>query len=296
MLAMPGKSVRLFLVDGAPQGLRTAQVGNWSGLAVVCPRTDLAKLGARADAKRTGVYILVGPSENAPSGLAVYVGESDDVWDRVSSHDAKKDFWTWVTVFVSKDDNMTKAHVRWLESTLVREVKRAGRAEVMNTNDPPSGRLPEADTADMEVFLGNIRLLLPTLGVNVFAIEPETTRPAAINEPTFELRWEDARATCVIRDGQFVVQVGSTARVIEVDSLTSGPRALRQSLRTSGVLVPDLDNATRLRFAKEYAFDSPSMAAAAVAGTGLNGRATWKLSGTTTSYGEWEERQVGSGE
>jgi hypothetical protein len=36
---MPGRSVRLFLIDGTPQGIRTAEVGNWTGLALVCPRT-----------------------------------------------------------------------------------------------------------------------------------------------------------------------------------------------------------------------------------------------------------------
>ncbi len=29
---MPGRSVRLFLIDGTPQGMRTAEVGNWTGL------------------------------------------------------------------------------------------------------------------------------------------------------------------------------------------------------------------------------------------------------------------------
>ena len=121
---MAGRSVRLFLVDGTPQGMRTAEVGNWSGLALVCPRTDLARLGARPEVRRTGVYILVGPSEAASASLAVYVGEGDEVWTRLTSHDDSKDFWTWAFIFVSKDDNLTKAHVRWLEATLIRESRR----------------------------------------------------------------------------------------------------------------------------------------------------------------------------
>ncbi len=39
---MAGRSVRLFLVDGAPQGMRTAEIINWTGLALACPRTDLS--------------------------------------------------------------------------------------------------------------------------------------------------------------------------------------------------------------------------------------------------------------
>lgn len=216
----PGKSVRLFLVDGTPQAMRTAEVGNWSGLALVCPRTDLVRLGARPEVRRTGVYILVGPSETAPSGLAVYVGEGDEVWARLTSHDDSKDFWTLVVLFVSKDDNLTKAHVRHLEATLVRELKKAKRAEVKNNNAPSGGKLPEADAADMETFCENIRLLLPTLGVNVFTTDAPVARTGASEELTLELRLEDdAKAECVVREGQFVVKSGSFARAREVDSL-----------------------------------------------------------------------------
>lgn len=290
---MAGKSIRLFLIDGSPQGMRTAEVGNWTGLALVCPRTDLARLGARPEVRRTGVYILVGPSEKAPSSLAVYVGEGDEVWSRLGSHDDNKDFWTWCVIFVSKDDNLTKAHVRWLEATLVREIKMAKRAEVKNGNGPTGGRLPEADTADMEAFFDNARLLLPTLGVNVFAVEAPTL-PAGLPDDAvvLELKSEDARSECVVRDGQFVVRAGSTARVKEVDSLADGPRALRRTLRETGILVPQDGSTTLLRFTQEYAFESPSAAAAVVSGTGLNGRAAWKLKGQGISYKEWQEQQL----
>ena len=124
---MPGRSVRIFLVDGTPQGIRTAELGNWSGIAVVGPRTDLARLGARPEMARTGVYLLIGPSDTAASGLTIYVGEGDEVWARLRTHDSDpdKDWWTWLTIFVSKDDNLTKAHVRWLEARLINEIRRA---------------------------------------------------------------------------------------------------------------------------------------------------------------------------
>jgi hypothetical protein len=294
---MAGRSVRLFLVDGTPQGMRTAEVGNWTGLALVAPRTELARLAQRPEVKKTGVYILVGPSDSAASGMSVYVGEGDEVWVRLSSHDDAKDFWTWVVLFVSKDDNLTKAHVRWLEATLVREIRKAKRAEVKNGNEPSGGKLPEADTADMETFFENVRLLLPTLGVNVFAIEsPGGIAQARRDALVLELRWEDARAECLVLDGQFVVQAGSLARAKEVDSLSDSNRALRKGLRDTGVLVPADGSTTLLRFSQEYAFDSPSAAAAAVSGTGLNGRAHWKVKGTGDTYRDWQERQVTAAE
>lgn len=289
---MAGRSVRLFLIDGTPQGMRTAEVGNWTGLALVCPRTDLVRLGSRTEVHRTGVYILVGPSESSASKLAVYVGEGDEVWARLTSHDAKKDFWTFVVLFVSKDENMTKAHVRWLEARLIADMLAAKRADVENGNAPLGGKLPEADMADMETYYENVRLLLPTLGVNVLPSETGTSSsPIPKNAVVLELRWEDAHAECIVLDGQFVVQPGSTARVKEVDSLGDGSRAIRKALQDRGVLVP-VAGTTSFRFASAYSFDSPSAAAAVVSGTGLNGRVAWKLKGTSTSYKDWQEQQV----
>jgi Domain of unknown function (DUF4357) len=279
---VPGRSVRLFLIDGTPQGMRTAEVGNWTGLALVSPRTDLARLAQRPEVKKTGVYILVGPSETSASGTSVYVGEGDEVWGRLTSHDGSKDFWTHVVVFVSKDENLTKAHVRWLEATLIREIKRAKRAEIHNGNEPAGGRLPEADTADMETY--HVRCGAPRVaccGRTGRAIDRE------------QLRWEDARAECVVRDGLFVIRQGSLARTKEVDSLGDWSRSLRKNLRDTGVLVPADGNPNLLRFTQEYAFESPSGAAAVVSGTGLNGRTAWKVKGEGISYKQWQAKLVG---
>lgn len=293
---MAGRSVRLFLIDGTPQGMRTAEVGNWTGLALVCPRTDLVRLSQRPEVRKTGVYILVGPSESAASGLTVYVGEADEVWTRLSTHDVKKDFWTHLAVFVSKDENLTKAHVCWLEASLFREIKGARRAELDNVNEPSGGKLPEADTADMETYLDNVRLLLPTLGIDVLRADAIQGRnaPEKRDELVLELKWEDARAECVVRNSRFVVRDGSLARAKEVDSLGDGSRALRRSLREAGVLVPADGSPALYRFAQEYPFDSPSGAAAVVTGTSVNGRTAWKVKGQAVTYKDWQEQQVGT--
>jgi hypothetical protein len=255
--------------------------------------SNLARLGARPEVRRTGVYILVGPSDAAASGQAVYIGEGDEVWGRLLAHDANKDFWTWVVLFVSKDNNLTKAHVRWLEATLVREIKSAKRAELKNGNEPLGGGLPEADISDMETFFEHVRLLLPTLGANVFAVEPPSNALGTEDHSlTLELKWEDAKAECVVRDGQFVVRQGSTARMKEVDSLPDYLREQRKRLRENGVMVPVVGSNALLRFAQEYPFDSPSAAAGVVSGTGLNGRAHWKVKGEGSTYKEWQERQL----
>jgi hypothetical protein len=284
---MAGRSVRLFLVDGTPQGMRTAEVGNWTGLAMVCPRTDLVKLGKRDAVRGAGVYLLLAPSETLAARLRVYIGEADDVWARLQTHDSRKDWWTWVIVFVSKDENLTKAHVRWLEAKLLRDIKDAKRADTENDNEPGGGHLPEADAADMETFLENIHLLLPTLGADVLGT-PEAG--PATSDLVLELSWEGAHAECSVREGQFVIRKGSSARVKEVPSLADGYRDLRHKLRQDGVLAEGGDGL--LRFTLDYPFDSPSAAASMVTGTNVNGRVTWKVKGRGISYKEWQEQQV----
>jgi hypothetical protein len=289
---MTGRSVRLFLVDGSPQGLRTAEVGMWTGQALVAPRTELERLGKRPEVRRTGIYVLVGPSEDPAFDTAVYVGEGDDVWARIASHDSNKDFWTWVVVFVSKDHNLTKAHVRWLEARLVEDIRAAKLVQVVNGNEPGGGRLPEADEADMATFVENVRLLLPVLGLNVFASMTGNADDAEAGGVRLRLTWDSASAECIAKDGAFIVQKGSTARKKNVDSLQPSYKSMRTRLVESGVL--ELNGADLLRFTQDYVFDSPTAAAVAVAGTSVNGRDTWKVAATGETYKQWQQKQLGT--
>src|ERR1700722_702301 len=139
-----GKSIRIFLVDGSPTGLRTAEIPNWTGHVLVAPRIRIQEALLRPEATKTGVYLLVGEEAGRP---IVYVGEGDSIADRIRIHakDADKEFWERVCLITSKDVNLTKAHVRYLESRLVKIIKEAGRGTVTNGNEPAVKLLPEAD-------------------------------------------------------------------------------------------------------------------------------------------------------
>jgi len=39
-----GRSIRLFLVDGAPNGLLTAEIMNWTGHVLTGPRSKLSEI------------------------------------------------------------------------------------------------------------------------------------------------------------------------------------------------------------------------------------------------------------
>jgi hypothetical protein len=81
-----GRTIRLLLVEGTPTGIIAAEVGNWTGKVVVAPRTALPVLKTRPEAKRTGVYLLLGPDPANPLKERVYIGESDDVVGRLDVH------------------------------------------------------------------------------------------------------------------------------------------------------------------------------------------------------------------
>ncbi|MBN1125509.1 MAG: GIY-YIG nuclease family protein, partial [Sedimentisphaerales bacterium] len=171
-----GKSIRIFLVDGQPYGLLTAEIMNWIGKVIVAPRAQLAKLAERNDVRRTGTYLLVGPSPNVINRDCVYVGESDNVLSRiVDDHEKTKDFWVKAVLILSKDENLTKAHVRYLESRLIQMIQLSGRAELTNGTSPPLPLLPEADVSDMEYFLEQLKIILPVLGMNFTQPKPQIT-------------------------------------------------------------------------------------------------------------------------
>lgn len=308
---MSGKQVRLFLVDGTPGGLVTAEIMNWTGHVLKGKREKLAEIRNRPEARRTGVYVLLGEDETAGGPLA-YIGQSDEVSTRLVQHDAKKDFWDEVVVITSKDSNLTSAHVRYLESRLVRLAKAVGRTPLINGNEPSGGAdLPEADASDMDYFVEQVRILLPVLGIDLFrgrtqrtaATAPTTPESADVPpeevSPVFVLTTRsgvDARAQVV--DGEFTVLAGSViAGEMRVRN-SSGASTKRQFAARRAIHKKVLDEAaeaavgTTVRLTKDVVFTSPSAAAAVVQGHATaNGRTAWATEEGVT-FGAWETRGV----
>ena len=218
-----GRSIRLFLVDGTPNGLLTAEIMNWTGHVLTGPRSKLAELVQRPECGRTGVYFLVGTAPDNSLRPQVYIGESDDVGKRLKQHNRPeeqggKDFWERVCLVTSKDQNLTKAHVKYLESLLIGIAGELGRCELINGTAHDYGNLPESDRADMAFFLEQIRTVLPVLGFDFLRI---LTKPSSSDNlqavapvsrsPVFTL--ELARSGICAQgqeiDGEFFVLQGS---------------------------------------------------------------------------------------
>lgn len=292
---MNGKTIRLYLVNGSPTDILTAEIINWTGKIIMAPRTQLAELAKREEVRRTGVYCLVGPNPENALQDAVYFGEGDSVLTRLMAHDKDetKDFWTRCAVVISKDQNITKSHGRYLESRLISIANEADRAKIHNGTAPPLPPLPEPDIADMEYFLGQLQLVLPVLGFSF--LQPKPTIILAGDQsvlpesPLFFLNVVGANAKAREINGEFIVLKGSTARKEGLKSWTSY-KGLRDQLIGEGKLTEGQLPGFYV-FIDDVAFSSPSAGGAVVNAGNINGRTAWKTESGET-YQQWHETKL----
>jgi len=268
---MSSATIKIFLVHGDPKRLRTAELSNWTGKAVAGPRSEFEGMIGREEAWNSGIYFLSGhdPESGKP---ALYVGEAENIRERVKAH-LEKDFWNQVIYFISKDENLTKAHIRYLEGKLIEQARQANRALVMN-GQSSGAKLPESDRADMEIFLEKIYQLLPVLGVELLV----TTAGKATTDAEKEMLYceiKGLKAKGRLSPNGFLVLKGSQAVLKDRASAKKYPWPLniRQRLKDEGVLSFAEDH---LVFMRDEEFSSPSAAAAVVHGGHANGLIAWK--------------------
>ena len=268
---MPSATLKIFLVFGDPKRLRTAELSNWTGKAVAGPRSEIEKILAREESESSGVYFLTGinPDTNKP---AVYIGEAESIRDRIKGH-LGKDFWNHIVFFISKDENLTKAHIRYLEGRLIDIAKKAERAVLLNSQGSGS-KLPESDREDMEVFLEKMQQVLPALGVEVFVPTVSKEESEAKRE-LLTCKIKNLEATGYLTPNGIVVLSGSQAVLNERASAKNYPGVLaqRKSLIEENYLV---QKGNHLIFKKNIEFSSPSSAAAVIHGGSANGLIAWK--------------------
>ncbi len=269
---MTSATIKLYLPHGDAKRLRVGEVSNWTGKALAAPRTELDDLLAREELEKAGVYFLLGVDPEKDRPLA-YVGEAEVIRDRLRQH-KPKEFWSSVIVFVSKDENLTKAHVRYLENRLLQEAAKVGRYALENTNSS-NPKLPESDRDDMEVYLSRIRQVLPVLGSDLMTPIGGSEIPGKAREFLFcKVKGAEARGRRT--EAGFVVLQGSTAVLMtrpSAETRHSWLVALREKLTQDGTLTEQGDFYT---FTRDTEFSSPSAAAGVISGGGANGLQVWK--------------------
>lgn len=269
---MAASTVKLFLPQGDPKGLRTAEVSNWTGKAIAAPRSEFKELLQRIELLNSGIYFLIGVDPETDEAMA-YIGEAEVIRDRIKSH-TDKDFWIQIVVFVSKDENLTKAHIRYLEGRLIAIALAAGRVKLFNSQSSGS-RLPESDQADMEVFLSLVRLVLPVMGSDMLT-PVKAIDECEVKKNTLFCETKGLKASGMRTPNGFVVLEGSQAVLVERPSALKthpGYMAQRAKLIENGSLKTETDH---LVFTVDVEFSSPSAAGAIIVGGGAAGPMLWR--------------------
>lgn len=301
-----GKQVRLFLADGSIGGLITAEIMNWTGHILKGKRPQLSEMRQRGEAQRPGVYILTG-THGQTGGPVAYIGMGDDVARRLGNPkhrvNEEQHDWTDVTIVTSKDANLTSAHIRYLESRLIRLAKAVDRIPLDNGNEPSGGaELPEADESDMDYFIDQLQILLPVVGVELFRGRRQRSEQSVIAEPApgpsspiFELTngaaGTHARAQLV--DGEFTVLAGSRVRAKMPDSRHESPATARQYERRQRIHAALIEDGSIVEsdnggvLTRDVVFSSPSAAGSVVQGrASCNGLTKWRTT-DGLQYGAW---------
>lgn len=293
-----GKSIRIYLADATVTGIRYAELVNWTGHAIACPRNRLNELKSWPESSKPGVYFLF-EGRFGSSKPTAYIGESENVAQRLTNHDRKKDFWSEAVIFTSKDENLTKAHIKYLESALVYLSKNADRYELENGNTPSESSLPRADRDAMKEFVENVRMVLGTLGYSI--LEPilkskgsseSIVESSDLNESENVLRnlfftVNNLSAQGAVTDEGFVLKKGSQLSKSNSESMPGKLSTTKEKLLVDGVLK---DEGAYLVASEDILFNSSSYAAAIVAGTSRSGPQSWKTTtGKTIKKVEDEE-------
>ena len=263
-----GKTIELFLVDGSADGIVTAELSNWNGKAVRIPRTEVTSC-KREDVKSAGVYFLFCKEDEKD---AVYIGEAENVLERLNQHlrdyqSAKEEyFWNTAIVFVGRDLN--KALIRYLENRFVEMARENNRYKVLTKNTYKNTVMKESQIASMEEFIGNVKILINTLGYKVLESVPQATDRTVY----LYCKGSGGDAKGFVSPNGFTVLKESVISEHIAPSFESRAKTyfnLRNRLEIDGTIENRV-------FRQDYEFSAPSAASAVILGRSSNGNIDWK--------------------
>lgn len=261
------KQVLQFIIEeDNPTGIIECSIDDWFGISYKIPRNKLKEASKLEHINNTGVYILFGDDEETAEKIA-YIGEAEDIYSRLLQHNKNKDFWNECVVFVSKDNSLNKAHIKYIEHDLYNMGKKANRCIIKNESNPTKSSLSDADEIRAEKFINKIKIITNMFGYKLFI---GLIDKKEIEDKTLHLtnnRIEYARG--MLTDEGFVVLKGSKVKEGVFESLSKSLNGFFEKERSSKDLVDGV-------YINDHLFSSPSMAAIAILGRNANGYNEWK--------------------
>jgi hypothetical protein len=264
---MRAQTIQIFLPKGEPRGIRQAEITTKTVRVFDVPRGDLSSLPADIRINVPGIYFLVGAEQDIQR---VYVGESDNVKNRLVQHLAGKDFWDRALIAVSLTDSWTKAHVQFLEHAAIDAANKSRQYKVENSQGGRLTNVPTPLKADCEEYFETIEVLISTLGYPILDV-PRAGADVPATRSYFLTR-NGSNARGVYENGAITVLAGSSFTFSEAKN-PYGESILKRQRRLIDEGV--LDGAEK-RFLVSHTFQTPSGAADVVLGKSSNGWVEWR--------------------
>ena len=299
---MRGKSIAMYLIDGTPDGIVKANLANRTSLTYRIPRTEIQAAMAREDLKQSGVYFLFGRSEITDKPV-VYIGKGGHRQDgsgtlgRLSNHIKKYDedkdiygeeYWTEAIVLTTLNNSFGPTEISFLENYFYNLAIKNSRYKVRNKDIPNKGHVTEEKESELLEVIEDTILLVGALGHNVFDDESslrvvqQTEKPVSNkNKGTLYFVSNDIVATSNATSDGFLLHknsmVAPTLAKSCPDSVINN-RKKYKSIIKDNVLQEDI------------LFNSPSGAAAFVAGANRSGKDSW-IDGDNNTLRDLEQKQ-----
>lgn len=266
---MRPQTIQIFLPDGSPTSIREAEITSRLVKAILFPRNKMQEVSKRDLVHFTGVYFLFGLPEDGSKPI-VYIGEGEDCFERIKSHNRKKDFWTHCVIVASKTNDYNKADSKFLEYYCLEKAKEIGRYNL--DNDTGSNKLSISESREHDLLdnFETAKILLATLGYPIF----EDKRKAKTVKELFYCNGKNnASAIGELTDDGFLVYKDGKSSISETRGMNKWIGILRKRLLAEEVLKEVNDVYV---FQQDYIFNSPSAAAATILGRSSNGWKSWK--------------------
>jgi hypothetical protein len=192
-------TLRIYVPSGVADGVRIIDRMNWTGRGIVVPRDRWGEVKARPEIARPGIYVLTGyeADELGNDRLVAYVGQTDNLKNRIDQHAAKGDWWDRAVMFFSANDGLNRAHTTWIEWELIRRAAEAKRCRLENRAEPSEPALIESEKADTRAFVSEMLRIAPVMGLMIFDA-PKPVQRAALAAAGLLPEPKDVKDTLVI--------------------------------------------------------------------------------------------------
>lgn len=169
----------------------------------------------------------------------------------------------------SKDSNLNKAHIKYLENRFYILAKECDRYSIDNSNVPTKSSVSEAEQAELEEFIYNAKILINALGHKAFESYSEEQPNKCGENPIFSVSAGSGKAYGIRTADGFVLLKDSSIHEVSADSLNIGIKKKVEQSRASGEIKDGILQNDKL-------FSSSSAAAAFATGYSISGPQQWK--------------------